>query len=82
MRRRSAVNAQSAPSLLAEAKQAYANVKTNLLKAAEKMPEEGGYDFKPTPEIRTYGQLMAHIADAQTRICSAVRGEQKQATAA
>jgi uncharacterized damage-inducible protein DinB len=76
-----ALHAQGAPSLVAEAKQAYTSVKNNLLKAAEKMPPEA-YDFKPTPEIRTFGALMAHIADAQKRNCSAASGEMKQGTAA
>ena len=33
--------------------------KTNLTRAAEKMPEEN-YAFKPTPEIRSFGQLVGH----------------------
>ena len=73
-----ALQAQSP--LIAEAKQAYTGIKNNLTKMAEKMPEEN-YGFKPTPDIRTFGQLVAHVADAQTRTCSAVKGEQKQANA-
>ena len=63
-----------------EVKQAYNGVKNNLLKAAEKMPE-ADYSFKPTPEIRSFGQLIGHIADAQMRTCSAVKGESKSANA-
>jgi hypothetical protein len=63
-----------------EIKQSYTGVKNNLLKAAEKMPEEG-YSFKPTPDIRTFGALVAHVADAQTRICNAAMGQQKSGTA-
>lgn len=63
-----------------ELKTSYTRVKNNLLKAAEKMPEEG-YAFQPTPEIRTFGALVAHVADAQTRACNALRGVQKEATA-
>lgn len=74
------MHAQSAPTLLAEARLAYTSVKTNLQKAAEKMPAEA-YDFKPVPEIRTFGALMAHIADAQMRNCSAAKGNPKQGTA-
>ena len=59
-----------------EVKQGYNAVKNNLLKAAEKMPEEN-YSFKPVPEIRSFGALVAHIADAQTRFCSTVMGTQK-----
>lgn len=76
-----AMEAQSANPLVAESKQAYTAIKTNLLKAAEKMPAEA-YDFKPVPEIRSFGQLIAHIADSQTRNCTAVKGETKAATAA
>ncbi|HSU61531.1 MAG TPA: DinB family protein [Bryobacteraceae bacterium] len=63
--------AQTGVSLVNEPKQAYDHVKNNILKAAEEMPE-GDYSFKPTPEIRTFGQLVAHIADAQAHFCSAV----------
>jgi hypothetical protein len=67
--------------LAAEAKQAYNNVKTNLMKAAEKMPEEN-YSFKPTPEIRSFAEVMDHVADSQMRTCSAVAGDQKSPNAA
>jgi hypothetical protein len=66
---------------LAEMKTAYNGIKNNLTRMAEKMPADQ-YDFKPVAEIRGFGALMAHIADAQTRSCSAVNGEMKQATAA
>ena len=75
------LHGQGAPSMLTEAKQAYGVVKNNILKAAEKMPAES-YDFKPVAEIRTFGALIAHIADAQKRNCSAARGDLKQGTAA
>src|SRR5260370_20357934 len=64
-----------------KAKQAYTAIKNNIIKMAEKMPEES-YSFKPTPEIRTFAQLVAHVADAQLRTCSTVKGEAKTATAA
>ena len=66
--------------LSSELKQMYTGVKNNLTKSAEKMPEEN-YGFKPTPEIRTFGQLIGHIADSQARTCSAVNGEQKSVNA-
>ncbi len=46
----------------------------NILKSAEKMPEEN-YSFKPTPEVRSFGQLIGHVADAQYLFCSAVLGK-------
>ena len=59
-----------------DVKQAYTAVKNNLIKAAEKMPE-ADYSFKPVPEIRSFGALVAHIADSNTFYCNALRGEQK-----
>lgn len=54
-------------------KQAYAGIKSNLTKAAEKMPEDQ-YNFKASPDIRTFGALIAHVADVQGRICAAAGG--------
>jgi uncharacterized damage-inducible protein DinB len=48
--------------------------RANVLRAAEKMPEEN-YSFKPTPEVRSFGQIIGHIADAQYLFCSAALGE-------
>ena len=52
----------------------YDMVKGYILRSAEKMPEEN-YSFKPTPEVRSFGQLLGHIDDAQYLFCSAVLGE-------
>jgi uncharacterized damage-inducible protein DinB len=60
--------------LLGEVKTWYGQIKTNLTRMAEKMPASD-YDFKPVAEIRSFGELMAHIADAQLRFCSTVNGE-------
>ena len=76
-----AAQAQTANPLSAEAKQAYTGVKNNLLRAADKMPE-ADYAFKPVPEIRAWGELVAHIADANARACGTVKGEQKPVNAA
>jgi Skp family chaperone for outer membrane proteins len=73
--------AQSANPISADLKQMYTGVKNNLVKMAEKMPEEH-YSFKATADIRTFGQLVAHVADSQARNCSAVNGEQKAVNAA
>ena len=67
-----ALQAQTNP-LIASQKAAYDRLKTNLVKAAEKMPEEA-YSFKPTPEIRAFGQIFGHVANAQYGTCAAVKG--------
>ena len=55
----------------------YGMVKNNILRSAEKMPEEN-YSYKPTPDVRSFGQLLGHVADAQYLFCSAVLGKPPQ----
>jgi hypothetical protein len=70
-------SAQTGNPVVAEAKQMYTGVKNNLMRMAEKMPEEN-YSFKATPDVRTFGQLVGHVADSQARTCSTVAsGEAK-----
>jgi uncharacterized damage-inducible protein DinB len=52
----------------------YQSVQRNLLEAAEKMPE-ASYGFKPTPEVRPFGELVAHVALSQFGTCSALKGD-------
>jgi uncharacterized damage-inducible protein DinB len=59
-------------------KHVYEGVKAILLRSAEKMPEEN-YAFKPTDGVRSYGQIIGHVADAQYLFCSAVVGEKNPA---
>ena len=59
-------------------KGAYARVKDILLRSAEKMPEEN-YKFKPTEAVRSYGQIVGHLADAQYIFCSIALGEKNPA---
>jgi uncharacterized damage-inducible protein DinB len=49
-------------------------VKDYVVRAAEKMPEES-YAFRPTPEVRSFGQLVGHVADANLMFCSMALGE-------
>jgi uncharacterized damage-inducible protein DinB len=44
--------------------------KTDILKSADKIPDNL-WSFQPTPDVRTVGQLFAHIADGQYEFCSA-----------
>jgi len=50
-----------------------ARVKDYLIRAAEKMPEED-YSFKPTPEVKSFGQMLGHIADSQYFFAAAILG--------
>jgi uncharacterized damage-inducible protein DinB len=69
-----AAPAAQANPLIAGSMMPYGGVKGYITKAAEKMPEEQ-YSFKPADTVRTFGQLIGHIADANYMFCSAVLGE-------
>jgi uncharacterized damage-inducible protein DinB len=64
-----------------DTKQSYNGIKNMLLRAAEKMPEEN-YSFKTTPQVRTYGEMIAHVADVQMALCGTAKGEQAKGPAA
>jgi hypothetical protein len=68
-----ALHAQTPNPVVTEMKAAYTQVKNNLLKAADKAPEEL-YAFKPTPEMRSLGELIQHIAEAHIGYCGRVNG--------
>ena len=53
---------------------AYTRLKGIMVASAEKMPEES-YGFKPADSVRSYGQLVGHLADAQYLFCSMALGE-------
>ncbi len=70
------VSAQSADNPVSTSvKSQYSIAKNNITKGAEKMPEEN-YAFKPVPEVRSFGQLIGHVADSNYRFCSAVLGQE------
>ena len=62
--------------LIGEAKQAWNGIKNNLIKMADKMPDDA-YSFKASPDIRTFGELVGHVADSEMRTCSTLNGEMK-----
>jgi len=52
----------------------YSFVSSAVINAAQKMPEEN-YSFKPTPDVRSFGQLVGHVADANYMFCSQASGQ-------
>jgi uncharacterized damage-inducible protein DinB len=63
-----------------EAKGRYNADKNNILKSAEEM-SEANYAFKPSPDVRTFGAVVGHIADSQYFFCGAALGESKDSNA-
>ena len=64
----------SANPLTSGMKKIYGMTKNDVLKSAEEMPEEN-YSFRPVSTVRTFGQLVAHVADAQYEFCGPVAGD-------
>jgi uncharacterized damage-inducible protein DinB len=66
--------AQTTSPYIAEIKRYYYEaVKRNLSAMVEKMPEEH-FTFRPVPEVRSFGESVAHVADAQARNCNLASG--------
>jgi uncharacterized damage-inducible protein DinB len=63
--------------LITELKQNYNGQKNTLTRAAAEMPE-ADYSFKATPAIRTYGEMVVHVAEVQMALCGMASGEQKR----
>jgi uncharacterized damage-inducible protein DinB len=68
------VEAQTANPLTAGAKRTYDIIKGYVTRSAEKMPEEH-YAFKPSPDVRSFGQLVGHLADANYGFCAGAAAE-------
>src|SRR4051812_22898158 len=45
-----------------------------LLKSAEQMPETK-YGYRPTESVRTFGELLGHVAGSEFMFCAAALGE-------
>lgn len=56
------------------ARTAWDGVKRNLAQSAELMPESD-YGFRPVDTVRTFGQILAHVAGANYVFCAAAKGE-------
>jgi uncharacterized damage-inducible protein DinB len=67
------------PSLAGVAKAMHATIRRNLAEAAEQMPAEE-YAFRPTPQVRTFGQLVGHVINANFFFCSQVSDQKSPAT--
>jgi uncharacterized damage-inducible protein DinB len=63
---------------VAAAGSGWQSVTNYLQKAAEQVPDSG-YDFKPTPEVRSFGELIGHVAGSQRMFCAAALGEPQPA---
>jgi uncharacterized damage-inducible protein DinB len=69
----------ASPSLAAITKAMHAAIRRDLADAAESMPA-AEYAFKPTPQVRSFGELIGHVANANFFFCSQAKGERSPST--
>jgi uncharacterized damage-inducible protein DinB len=74
----SAPRAATAPSAMSQLKKAWEHERDYILEAAIDVPEST-YSFRPTPDVRTFGELIAHLAGAQDVFCAEALGEKPPA---
>jgi uncharacterized damage-inducible protein DinB len=63
------------PDTATELRKGFAEVSEWVSKAAEMVPAEK-YSYRPVDSVRTFGQLVAHIADSYNYYCSRGTGKE------
>jgi len=71
----------AAASATSQTKSLWTDVREYLLQSAKDVPESL-YTFRPTPEVRTFGELIAHVAGSQKMFCAMALGEKPPAESA
>jgi hypothetical protein len=61
-------------SMAASLKAMHATIRRNIAAAVEAMPAED-YAFRPTPDVRSFGELVAHVAGANVFFCAQAKSE-------
>ncbi len=70
----SSVAAQGADPHTANARMLWENSTNYLTQSAADAPE-AVYAFKPTPEVRSFGEILGHVAGSQNMFCAIALGE-------
>jgi uncharacterized damage-inducible protein DinB len=55
------------------------NMQDKIMKSAEAMPESK-YSYRPTKDVRSFGEILTHLADISYTLCSNAKGEASPAT--
>jgi uncharacterized damage-inducible protein DinB len=66
--------AASAASPVTDSRMLWTEVSDYITRAAAAAPDSV-YAYRPTPAVRTFGQLVGHVAGAQRMFCAAALGE-------
>jgi len=69
---------QAPPSLITEVQNMFNPIKGNITKAAAQFPEDK-YTWQPTPLVRSWARLVAHVVDDNNGACSPLLGQPRPA---
>lgn len=72
------IGAELTPSTATSLNNMHMTIRRNLLEAAEAMPA-ADYAFKPTPQIRSFAELIGHVAGANNYFCGMAKGDPPRA---
>ena len=64
----------AAPSVMGDVRQLWRQGTSYVERSAAAMPDSA-FAFRPTPAVRTFGQLIGHVAGTQNMICAIALGE-------
>jgi uncharacterized damage-inducible protein DinB len=56
------------------------NMQDKIMKSADAMPESK-YSYRPTKDVRSFAEILSHVADISYVLCSNAKGEAPPATA-
>ena len=56
------------------------NMQDKIMKSADAMPESK-YSYRPTKDVRSFAEILTHVADISYALCSNVKGEAPAVTA-
>ena len=71
---RAQTGARAADTVARSLQKSWNEAKRNIVESAELMPE-ANYSYKPVDTVRTFGQILAHLAGANYVFCAAARSE-------
>ena len=52
----------------------WSNAKRDIVESADQMPD-ANFAYKPVDTVRTFGQILAHVADSNYYYCARAKGE-------
>ena len=55
------------------------NMQDKIMKSADAMPESK-YNYRPTKDVRSFAEILTHVADISYTLCSNIKGEANPAT--